>query len=229
MKSREKTYQDIHDDGKSIASNILSMKDLQIRKWQQIAFTMGLVTVMSVSGVIYVSTRATFIPYMVGIDEKTGAVQSLGSLKDVSIEPTDATVNYFLSRFVEEIRTIPLDKQILNRNVDRAIRFFTPESANKFKSFYLNELTQKIGTGVNRVDITSVTPVSGSKNTYQVRWKETFTQAGSQTDKATYYTSIFTIEQSPVTEKEILQYNPLGLFIKDFSITEEQQQGGTKK
>ena len=41
----------------------LSMKDLQIRKWQQIAFTMGLVTVMSVAGVIYVSTRATFIPY----------------------------------------------------------------------------------------------------------------------------------------------------------------------
>lgn len=217
----EKTYAEIHDNGKDMAANLLSMKDLQIKKWQQATMITSLIALLAVGGMTYTATRATFIPYLVGVDEQTGYVNSLGSLKEVNVEPTDAAINYFLSRFVEEVRAIPADKNVLNQNVSRAVRFLTPESANKFKSLYLPEFTQKVGTGFNRVEILSVTPVSGSKNTYQVRWKETFSQGGAK-EVTKNFTSTFNLEKQDVEDKEVLQYNPLGLFIKDFSISEEK-------
>lgn len=218
---QKKTYAEQTDQGKYVYANIISMKDLQILKWQRVAYLLVAITLISVLGLIFIATRATFIPYIISVDEKTGFATSLGSLKEVKHELTPAEVNYFLSRFIEQTRSVPTDKFVLQENIKRATRFLSPESAKKFKDLYLAEFEQKIGSGMNRVEVLSVTPVANVKNTYQARWKESFVAVGSSQVEEKTYTGTFSIEQNPINDENLLRDNPLGIFILDFSMSEE--------
>lgn len=217
---KEKSYAEIADKGKDIGANILSQKDLQIVKWQRMAMLCCVITLLSVASLVYVSTKATFIPYLVGMDETTGRIQSLGALTEVNQEPTEAQKAYFLHSFVEQIRSIPADNEVMKSNMSRATKFLTQQSGNKLKDLYLNDMTQNIIAGkINRVKVLSVTKIANSDNGYQVRWEEIQPDNGRQTINS--FTGTFTLTREPVSDKEVLVDNPLGLFIKDFTIADE--------
>lgn len=199
----------------------------QIVKWQRISMMCALITLLSVGGLTYVATKATFIPYVVSVDESTGRVHSLGALTEVKQEPTDAQKAYFLSRFVEKIRSIPNDSDVLKENMSRATKFMTSESGEKFKNLYLSDMTKRIATGEkNRVKILSVTRVANSDDSYQVRWEESRPTTGGQAPIVHSFTGTFTLTKEAVNDKEVLVDNPLGLFIRDFTMSDE---GETKK
>lgn len=204
-----------------IMPGFFSVKDRQIVKWQRLAYLALASTVVSVLCVTYIGTKSTFIPYVIHVDEKTGYVQSLGALTQKNNLITDAEINYFLSRFVEEMRTVPTDSTVLQKNVNRAVKFLTPEAANKYKSLYLDSFTGQIGSVVSRVTILSCLPVSGQKDVYTVRWKETKTSTSATRDH--YYSGNFSIKNKPIYDKEDLAVNPIGLFITDFSFSEEKE------
>lgn len=218
----DKSYIETSDKGKELTANILAMKDFQIMKWQRLSMALAIATTVAVAVTGYTATRSTFIPYVVSVDEQTGYVNSLGALTEVDHEPTDAEVGYFLSRFVEGIRSVPADTQLLAEQVKRATMLLTPESAKKFKANYLADLTTKVQNNkVNRVKVLSVTPIKGT-NSYQVRWEELDgTDSTSAIQKGAAYSGTFAVERKPVSDKEMLKFNPLGLFVKDFSVSEE--------
>lgn len=165
------------DEGIKTYAGVFSMKDRQIVKWQRVAYLAIASTLVSVLCVTYIGTKSTFIPYVIHVDEKTGYVQSLGALTEKNAKITDAEVNYFLSRFVEGMRNIPTDSAVLQTNVNRAVKFLTPEAANKYKNLYLNSFTGEIGTVVSRVTVLSCLPVAGQKNkTREVHLGETLSE-----------------------------------------------------
>lgn len=217
----EVSYIGGEDEGIKNYAGIFSVKDRQIVKWQRLAYLALASTVVSVLCVTYIGTKSTFIPYVIHVDEKTGYVQSLGALTQKNNLITDAEINYFLSRFVEEMRTVPTDSTVLQKNVNRAVKFLTPEAANKYKSLYLDSFTGQIGSVVSRVTILSCLPVSGQKDVYTVRWKETKTSTSTTRDH--YYSGNFSIKNKPIYDKEDLAVNPIGLFITDFSFSEEKE------
>ncbi len=217
----EVSYIGGEDEGIKNYAGIFSVKDRQIVKWQRLAYLALASTVVSVLCVTYIGTKSTFIPYVIHVDEKTGYVQSLGALTQKTNLITDAEINYFLSRFVEEMRTVPNDSTVLQKNVNRAVKFLTPEAANKYKSLYLDSFTGQIGSVVSRVTILSCLPVSGQKDVYTVRWKETKTSTSGSRDH--YYSGNFSIKNKPIYNKEDLAVNPIGLFITDFSFSEEKE------
>lgn len=211
------------DEGIKTYAGVFSMKDRQIVKWQRVAYLAIASTLVSVLCVTYIGTKSIFIPYVIHVDEKTGYVQSLGALTEKNAKITDAEVNYFLSRFVEGMRNIPTDSAVLQTNVNRAVKFLTPEAANKYKNLYLNSFTGEIGTVVSRVTVLSCLPVAGQKNVYSVRWKETKTAGTGSVSHDYYYSGNFSIKSKPIYDKEELALNPIGLFITDFSISEEKE------
>ncbi len=223
----EKTYLDIADKGKDAGSNLLSMKDLQIAKWQRISMGMCLITTLSVGGLVYTATKATFIPYMVNVDSQTGKVQALGALTELNRDATTVEKQYFLSRFVEQIRMVPADTDVLRQNMNRAVTFMTSDSASKFKELYLQDMTKLIQSGSkNRVEVLSVTPIGKGDNAFQVNWEESRANAGGQPIVVSY-SGTFTLEHEDVKDKDVLKDNPFGLFIKDFSISEEGEKKAT--
>lgn len=208
--------------GPDINANINVAQSIQIQKWQRIAFASAVISLVSVIGLVYVSTRSTFIPYVVQVDEQTGYVKSLGSLEETSMKPTDSIKGYFLSRFIEGIRSIPADKKLLNENFNRTAHMFTEESANKYKELYLPTIKKNIEEGKrNYVKILSVTAVPDSKDSYSVRWQEETTSGGQGKPIVRAYSGVFTLKEERISDKELLVSNPMGLFVKDFQISDE--------
>ena len=226
-KKSDFSYAGNEDKGLQAFSQIFAMKDRQIVKWQRIAYTGMACVALSVLCITYIGQKSTFIPYVIHVDEETGYVQSLGALTQKNVQPTDAEISYFLSRFVENMRSIPMDKKVMQSNVNRAVKFMTPEAAGKYKKLYLDSFTGEIGNTISRVTVLSCLPVSGQKNVYAVRWKETKTSGASPNPTDYYYSGNFTIENKPITKKEELALNPIGLFISDFHYAKEQE-GGKK-
>ena len=153
---------------------------------------------------------------------ETGYVKSLGALEQGKTKVTSTEVNYFLSQFVTNMRSIPKDEYVLKENVDKGIKYLTSQSAQKYKNLYLDEFTKKIGSEYSRIRILNVNPIANTKNTYQVRWEETtINKSNSMQPIKTVYTGNFSIEQKTVSNKEDLVLNPLGLYITDFEFSQE--------
>ena len=210
------------DKGKQVAANLLAMKDLQILKWQRLSYMSIVAMIICIFGIIFIATRSTFIPYVIHVDPETGYVKSLGALEQGKTKVTSTEVNYFLSQFVTNMRSIPKDEYVLKENVDKGIKYLTSQSAQKYKNLYLDEFTKKIGSEYSRIRILNVNPIANTKNTYQVRWEETtINKSNSMQPIKTVYTGNFSIEQKTVSNKEDLVLNPLGLYITDFEFSQE--------
>ena len=220
--SRENTYAGEKDKGKQVAANLLAMKDLQILKWQRLSYMSIVAMIICIFGIIFIATRSTFIPYVIHVDPETGYVKSLGALEQGKTKVTSTEVNYFLSQFVTNMRSIPKDEYVLKENVDKGIKYLTSQSAQKYKNLYLDEFTKKIGSEYSRIRILNVNPIANTKNTYQVRWEETtINKSNSMQPIKTVYTGNFSIEQKTVSNKEDLVLNPLGLYITVFEFSQE--------
>lgn len=220
--SRENTYAGEKDKGKQVAANLLAMKDLQILKWQRLSYMSIVAMIICIFGIIFIATRSTFIPYVIHVDPETGYAKSLGALEQGKTKVPSTEVNYFLSQFVTNMRSIPKDEYVLKENVDKGIKYLTSQSAQKYKNLYLDEFTKKIGSEYSRIRILNVNPIANTKNTYQVRWEETaINKSNSMQPIKTVYTGNFSIEQKTVSNKEDLVLNPLGLYITDFEFSQE--------
>lgn len=79
-------------------------------------------------------------------------------------------------------------------------------------------LADKITTNVN---IVSANKLTNTSNTYQVRWKEKqFSETGMEIQDASYL-GVFTVEYVNEKNEELVAKNPLGIIIKDFTISRE--------
>lgn len=220
-----KTLQEQSQDaGIVISANILSQKDRAIRTWQRVSLCLGLATVIASAGASYVATRSTFIPYVINVDQETGYAHSLGALTEVKRETTSAEIAYFLKKFVVDTRSVPNDKKVLSERLQAATTFLTEGAAQKFQDFYVTEIEKSIAKGVNKVEILSFDRVSGYTDTYQIRWKETFAK-----EKPKQYVGIYKLEKKPISNLTLLETNPNGLFITDFTVTEENVAEGVNK
>lgn len=220
-----KTLQEQSQDaGIVIAANILAEKDRAVKTWQRVSICLGLASVIAIAGASYVATRSTFIPYVINVDQETGYAHSLGALTEVKRETTSAEIAYFLKKFVVETRSVPNDKKVLKERLHAASTFLTENAAQKFQEFYLAEIEKSIAKGVNNVEILSFDRVSGYKDTYQIRWKENFAK-----EKPKQYVGIYKIEKDSISDPTLLETNPNGLFITDFTVTEENVSEGVSK
>lgn len=79
-------------------------------------------------------------------------------------------------------------------------------------------LADKITTNVN---IVSANKLTNTSNTYQVRWKEKqFSETGMEIQN-TSYLGVFTVDYVNEKNEELVAKNPLGIIIKDFTISRE--------
>ena len=71
------------------------------------------------------------------------------------------------------------------------------------------------------VNIVSANKLTNTSNTYQVRWKEKqFSETGMEMQD-TSYLGVFTVEYVNEKNEELVAKNPLGIIIKDFTISRE--------
>lgn len=193
---------------------------VQAYNWRMMAFTLGLVSLAAIGGLIFQSTKASVIPYVIEVNQE-GTVTAVNRANQTNYTPKEAQIKHFLSELITKMRSVGTDPVVYKQNWLSAYTFLTPAAAGK-----MNEMIQKENQ-ISRLEKkqTVQTQIKGinslSNNSYQIRWTEDVYEADGRRSENYLMTSVFTIEfATPKDEKELLN-NPLGMYIKDFAWSKE--------
>jgi type IV secretion system protein VirB5 len=193
---------------------------VQAYNWRMIAFMMGVITLLAISGLIIQSTKATVAPYIVEIGEE-GRVAGVGKVNDVKYTPKQEQIKHFLNELIMKTRSVSADSVVYKQNWLSAYTFLTPKAAAKMGDIMQkeNQVARLEKKQTVQVQVKVINPIAD--NTYEIRWsEEVFDMDGHRTELYNM-TGVFSIElATPKNEKEIMN-NPLGIYIKDLAWSKE--------
>jgi len=189
----------------------------QAKNWRLVSFgTLGLALLLG-GGVLWQASQSRVTPYVVQVD-KFGAVQAVGpAIQNYS--PTDAEIAWYLSRFVTDVRSLSLDPVVVRRSWLEAYDYATDHGALFLNQYaQANDPFKAVGERTVSVQITSVVRVSD--NSFQVKWiEQTFEHdALARTE---HWTAILSVVTKQPTTAEILNKNPLGLYVNGVNWSRE--------
>lgn len=193
-----------------------------LHTWKILAFICLGIAFLALSGNIYLSTRSTLVPYVIEVDE-AGNAKAINPAYEKNYEPKEEFLIYSLKEFVRNFRWISLDPVVQNSLYSKAMNLLTEPMQEKLKEISLEEnLSNLIQEKYTRdVQINSAIKVAGTKNTYQIKWREILYSSSGDILLNKTLVGIFTISiEQPKTLQE-LDRNPLEVYIVDFHITTE--------
>lgn len=209
-------------DSKNPYDRYLELSDSN-RVWRRI-FLLTLATlIFSVSGNIFQAVNKKDRIIRVDVDKATGGVVETKVIKADS-QADERQINYFLSKFILDVRSIPLDNNYYNGKIKEASYFLTLEAQNKLKKIIEEDkISEKFfNRETVNVKILSVNKITNVTGTYQIRWQETtFNDQGAETKKE-LFTSSLTIDFITPDSDEMTMVNPFGIVIKDLTISKEK-------
>lgn len=191
--------------------------------WRITAFISFILLSLSLSLNFYQSTKSSIVPYLIEIDNISGTAKPIGRLDEMKFNPSEVQIKYFLKEFVMNTRTLPLDAVLYSRKFKESNFFLNKVSQQKLNTYISQEnIKEKFKNGKSvSITINSILPISGTTNSYQIRWEETlFDNTGSIEDRYKM-SGIYTVTINPPTDENTILTNPIGLTITDFSQTHE--------
>ena len=171
----------------------------------------------------YFAIRTNIKVFLVQVDKTTGAPMEVNVLTKSNVKVGEKETKYFISKFILDVRTLPKDTAYYDNKLKENAFFLTQNSQKKLDAMIqetgtIQMLADKITTNVN---IVSANKLTNTSNTYQVRWKEKqFSEPGMEM-QYTSYLGVFTVEYVNEKNEELVAKNPLGIIIKDFTISRE--------
>jgi type IV secretion system protein VirB5 len=196
---------------------------VQAHNWRLMAFGCLVLSVGLSGGLIKLASESRITPYVVEVD-KLGEVQSVGPAeRDWS--PNDAEIAWHLSRFVQDVRSLPLDPIILRRNWLEAYDYATDRAAATLNDFARpHDPFKAVGERTVAVEVTSV--VRASPDSFQVKWTEQSFRDGAL-EHTERWTGLFSVSVSRPSSADALRKNPIGLFIRGLDWSRELNPGET--
>jgi type IV secretory pathway TrbF-like protein len=186
------------------------------RKWcKAFWWACGLNMVLAV-GVILMAYRPAWMPYIVELNNATGEVRVVGPIPP-TFSVSHLTIHTFVRRFVEDIRSIPSDKEVVKANWRRARNQVTPEGAQvlmRQEADWQPLLTQE------PVTVKIVRISARDENRYDVWWQETRYSVRHEWAGMTSYRGLFTVKWMPPMTEDQRQDAPLGMFFHLWTIEE---------
>ena len=201
---------------------------VQAANWRRMAFGALALSALMAGGLLWYSARSTITPYVVEVD-RTGEVMGVAPAVE-AYHPRGAEIAYFLSRFIEDVRSVPLDPVVLRQNWLEAYDYVTPRGAAMLNAYArVNNPFAQVGRRSVTVQVRSIVRVSG--NSFQAQWQEQ-TYANGALVSTDRWTGILTIVIHTPHDVVSLRKNPLGIYIDglDWSrdLTTVHSTGGSK-
>lgn len=201
---------------------------VRMKNYRLAIILLCIVSVVLAIGLVVQSLKSSVVPYIVEVDTQTGRVRNAGVLREEGYTPQEAETRYFLNQFLLHIREMPLDPIVYKNNLTSAFAFLTKDAATKMNAEFRNEKTaEKFGSKTVQVQIVSCLPMEGSSS-WQIRWNEEEFSIGSGQKTVTPMSGIFMVTNIPPKEQEILDVNPLGIYVSDFNWTKDATAGNKK-
>ncbi len=191
--------------------------------WQFIGVLSLLIAFAAVGGIVYIGSQSKYIPYVIEVD-KFGQVQSMGPIAETTIADTKV-VGATVAKFIENSRLVTPDVSLQSRAVFDIYAHLYPNSPAITKmTEFLGETSKtnpflRARTAMVNIDITSVMPQT--PETWQIDWIETTrnrqgTVIGEPQQMRALVT-VFTASDTREMTEEHMRYNPLGIYVKDYT------------
>src|SRR3954470_4794091 len=158
---------------------------------------------------VWQSARGTVTPWVVQVD-RLGQAQAVAPAT-ADYRPTDPQIAWHLSRFIEEVRSIPADPIVVRQNWLRAYDYTTDKGAIALNDYArANDPFSKVGRSQIAVDVSSV--IRASPTSFRVEWIERRYDEGnlSSTER---WSAILSVVVQPPRTADALRKNPLGVFV----------------
>jgi type IV secretion system protein VirB5 len=194
---------------------------LSRQTWQIIAIMFMLLTLMSVTGLIYIGSQSKFIPYMIEYDKSGILLRSSFVSQGLKREPSMFAST--VASFIEDARMVSLDLDLQRKAIKNVYFHLLLKEAATEK---MNAWFQKEGSNpfyrskkeIVNVEIISV--LQETNETWHVDWNEfTYTREGifKKREKMRALLTLKIVDSTSETREEQILRNPLGIYIKDFS------------
>lgn len=200
-------------------------KNLELLKVSLLCnFIFSFVMIVCIAGMVYISSRRQNIPYIVEIDNETKEIMNTKILdsnyRNNSLQ--EKQTEYFLSKIIIAVRSIPTDKKFYQENINSVQSFFTRESGEQLKaSLSKNQVAEKLTSQISvTVKINSIVKMEKNKNRYQVIWTESILKTTGDIPERKKYTAIIDTGIMPVKTEKMMIENPFGFIVKDIVISE---------
>ena len=190
---------------------------VQAKNWRLVSFgTLGIALLLG-GGMLWQASQSRVTPFVVQVD-KFGAVQAIGpAIQNYS--PTDAEIAWYLARFITDVRSLSLDPVVVRRNWLEAYDYATDHGAIFLNQYaQANDPFKAVGERTVSVQITSV--VRASDNSFQVKWTEQIFEHDALA-RTEHWTAILSVVTKQPTTAEILNKNPLGLYVNGVNWSRE--------
>jgi type IV secretion system protein VirB5 len=182
---------------------------VQARNWRLMAFGSLALSVGLAGTVVWQSARGSVTPWVVEVD-RLGQTQAIAPAA-AGYRPTDPQIAWHLSRFIEEVRSIPADPVVVRQNWLRAYDYTTDKGAIALNDYARgNDPFSKVGRTQVAIDVSSV--IRASPSSFRVEWVERRYEDGNlaATER---WTAILTVVLQPPRTTDELRKNPLGVFV----------------
>ncbi len=193
---------------------------VQARNWRVMAFGSLFLAGGFASALVWQSTRGTVVPWVVQIDKFGEAQATAPAVADY--RPTDPQIAWHLARFIEQVRSIPVDAVIVRQNWLRAYEFTTDRGAIALNDYARsNDPFTKVDKTQISVEISSV--IRASPDSFRIAWVERSYENG-QLSVTERWTAILTVVMKPPRTAEKLRANPLGVYVNAINWSKEMGQ-----
>jgi type IV secretory pathway TrbF-like protein len=186
------------------------------RNWRLMAMLSSVVALVSVGGMIRLSTKSHIVPFVVAMDS-LGRTVAAGPAEETS--PTDDRLKRAtLFNWIQDLRTVTSDGIAQRKAIDRVYAHIASGGqAQAFISeFYRTDPPQKRAAAETvSVDVRSVLPTSD--RTIEVEWTETTRDLYGSVKGQDHWKASFSIAVNPPTDERMARINPLGIFVTNAS------------
>ncbi|OOO17830.1 conjugal transfer protein TrbF [Rhizobium sophoriradicis] len=193
---------------------------VQARNWRLMALGSLALAGGFAAALIWQSTQGTVVPWVVQID-KLGEAQAVAPAT-ADYKPTDPQIAWHLARFIENVRSIPVDAVIVRQNWLSAYEFTTDRGAVALNDYArANDPFAKVGKAQVAVDVSSV--IRASPESFRVAWTERRYENG-QLSSTERWTAILTVVIEQPHTADRLRANPLGVYVNAINWSKELSQ-----
>lgn len=193
---------------------------VQAKNWRLMAFGSLFLSAGFASALIWQSARGTVVPWVVQVDN-LGQTQAVGPASG-DYSPTDPQIAWHLARFIEQVRSLPVDPVIVRQNWLRAYEFTTDRGAAALNDqARANDPFTRVGKQQIAVEVSSV--IRASEGSFRIAWIERRYENG-QLAATERWSAILTLVIQRPLDAERLRANPLGIYVNAINWSREMSQ-----
>ncbi|MBB5687491.1 conjugal transfer protein TrbF [Sphingobium boeckii] len=182
---------------------------VQARNWRYMAFGGLLVSTTMSMALIWQSLQSRVIPYVVEVD-RFGEARAVTEA-EAAFTPSDPQIAWHLAKFIRNVRSISLDPILMREDWLSAYDFATKRGA-QFIGEYARAANPFANVGQKAVSVQVTSVVRASERSFQVKWRETAYDNGSEAG-VSRWTAMVTVAIRPPASADTLRKNPLGLYV----------------